>query len=141
MILKAPRKLRNKNTKRKKVIFLVALFIAFLTAGDLFAYTYIYNNRTDYGIRLTVGLYDDGDKIIHIEAHNSATITTKFLLKNAMVEALIGSKWNQALHLTCDFLPGDHTFSIYVKEVKNNDGELSQNWNVITDDVMRMNKQ
>ena len=141
MILKAPRKLRNKNTKRKKVIFLVALFIAFLTARDLFSYTYVYNNRTDYGIRLTVRLYDDGDKIIHIEAHNSATITTNFLLKNWMVEALIGSKWNQALHLTCDFLPGDHTFSIYVKEVKYNNRELSQNWNVIMDDVIGMNEQ
>lgn len=141
MILKVLQKLRNKDTKRKKLIFLVALFIAILTAGDLFAYTYIYNNRTDYGIRLTVGLYDDGDKIIHIEANNSATITTKFLLKSWIAEALIGSKWNQVLHLTCDFLPGDHTFSIYVKEVKNNDGELKQNWNVITDDVMRVNKQ
>ena len=141
MILKVLQKLRNKDTKRKKLIFLVALFIAILTAGDLFAYTYIYNNRTDYGIRLTVGLYDDGDKIIHIEANNSATITTKFLLKSWIAEVLIGSKWDQVLHLTCDFLPGDHTFSIYVKEVKNNEGELSQNWNVITDEVMRTNKQ
>lgn len=141
MILKVPRKLRNRDTKRKKVIFLVALFITFLTATDLFAFTYIYNNRTDYGIRLTVGLYDDADKIINIEANNSATITTKYLLKSWIAEVLIGGKWNQALHLTCDFLPGDHAFSIYVQEIVNNDGELSQSWNVITDDAMKMNKQ
>ncbi len=121
---------------RRGAIILGALLIICTGAVNLFAYMYTYDNRTDYDIRLTVELYDDSDKIIQVKALDSQVLVTQFLLKSWIVEVFLNDKWNRVLHLTCDVLPGDHVFSIYVREVKNERGELSQSWNVITDDAM-----
>jgi hypothetical protein len=125
---------------QRGVIVLSALLIICVGAADLFAYTYTYDNRTNYDIRLTVELYDDSDKSIQVKALGSKVLVTQFLLKSWIVEVFLNNRWNRVLHLTCDVLPGDHVFSIYVREVKNERGELSQNWNVITDDAIRMNR-
>jgi len=125
---------------RRGVIILSALLIIITGAANLFAYTYTYDNRTDYDIRLTVELYDDSDKYILVKALDSQVLVTQFLVKSWIVEVFLNNNWNRVLHLTCDILPGDHVFSIYVREVKNEKGELIQSWNVITDDMMRMNR-
>jgi hypothetical protein len=125
--------MQHKDTIRSGVVVLAAVFIVCVGIADLSAYTYTYYNRTGYGIRLKVELYNDGDNTIHIKANDSQAITTKSLLKSWIAEVFTDDKWNQILNLTCDFLPGDHTFSIYVKEKKSNNGALSQDWNVITD--------
>ncbi len=125
--------MKHKDIIRRGMIVLTAVFILCVGVADVSAYTYTYYNRTGYGIKLKVELYDDGDKTIHIEANGSQAITTKFLLKSWIAEVFLDNKCNQILHLTCDFLPGDHTFSIFVKEMKGSKGESSQSWNVITD--------
>lgn len=125
--------MQHKDTIRSGVIVLAAVFILCVGTADLSAYTYTYYNRTGYGIRLKAELYDGGAKTIHIKANDSQAITSKSLLKSWIAEFFLDNQWNQILNLTCDFLPGDHTFSIYVKEKKSNNGVLSQDWNVITD--------
>jgi len=125
--------MQHNDTIRNGVVVLAAVFILCVGTANLSAYTYTYYNRTGYDIRFKVELYDDGDKTIHIGANDSRAITTKSLLKSWIAEVFLDNQWNQILNLTCDFLPGDHTFSIYVKEKKSNKGALSQDWNVITD--------
>ncbi|MBN1104202.1 MAG: hypothetical protein JXL84_12365, partial [Deltaproteobacteria bacterium] len=53
-------------------------------------------------------------------------------LKSWMAEVFRENGWKRVLHLTCDFLPGDHTFSIYVKEGMNANGEITQSWYAIS---------
>ncbi len=37
----------------------------------------------------------------------------------------------QVLELTCDILPGDHTFSIFVEEMKAHNGKINRSWHVV----------
>jgi hypothetical protein len=107
--------------------------IALLCAGvhGLCAYTYTYNNKTDLLLRIDVKLYDDADKSGEIAANRSHSVSTKFLIRSWSIEVFLDGKWQQALELTCDLLPGDHTFSIYVKEIREGDGGTKQDWYVI----------
>jgi hypothetical protein len=116
---------------RREMIVLVALILFFAGTGDLSAYTYIYSNRTGYPIKVTVQLYDDADKTGRIEADALYTISTRFLLKSWIAEVFLDNQWQQVLNLTCDFLPGNHTFTIYVNEVKGPDGKVNRDWYAI----------
>jgi hypothetical protein len=108
---------------------ILAVFIFFYTGmGNLYAYTYTYNNRTDYLIKVTVRFYGDVDKTSQIKANESYIISTKFLLKSWTAEAFLDNEWQQILDLTCDFLLGNHTFFIYVREVQDANGVASRSW-------------
>ena len=113
------------------MIVLVTLFFLFVGTGDLYAYTYTYNNRTGYLIRVTVKFYDDADKTGQIQANESLAFSTLFLLKSWVVEVILDNRWQEVLNLTCDMLPGNHTFSIYVTEVKDLNGTVSRSWYAI----------
>lgn len=130
---------KKEDVMRRGIIILAALVLFCAGTGDLYAYTYTYNNRTGYLIRVNVQLYDGADETAEIEANRSHAVSTGFLLKSWTAEAFLGNKWQQVLNLTCDFLPGNQTFSIYVSEVKNADGVTSRSWNAISGgDVQRM---
>ena len=94
------------------------------TAG---AYTYLYHNKTDQAVRIDVVLYDDVRREAEIAPHQSHMISTGALIRSWSVDVYSDNKWQQALELTCDLLPGDHTFSIYVKEI----GAGTRDWYVI----------
>ncbi len=113
-------------------IVVAALLILFWAAmGNVYAYTYTYNNGTGYPIKVTAQLYDDADKTGELEANGSYTISSKFLLKSWTAEVFLNNKWQQILNMTCDLLPGNHTFSIYVDEKKDPDGVVTRTWNAL----------
>jgi len=121
----------ERGTMKTGMIVLVTLFFLFVGTGDLYAYTYTYNNRTGYLIRVTVKFYDDADKTGQIQANESLAFSTLFLLKSWVVEVILDNRWQEVLNLTCDMLPGNHTFSIYVTEVKDLSGTVSRSWYAI----------
>jgi hypothetical protein len=112
---------------RRAVLIVVALLLLGAGTHTASAYTYTYNNMTDRLVRIDVQLYDDASKVAEIVASQSHTISTRLLIKSWTVEVFLDNRWQQALELTCDLLPGDHTFSIYVKEI----GEGKHDWYVI----------
>ncbi|MGD0237752.1 MAG: hypothetical protein ABSC55_24885 [Syntrophorhabdales bacterium] len=114
----------------KKSTALVALLIL-VWVGIADAYTYTYNNGTGYPIKVTAQLYDDADKTGELEANGSYTISSKFLLKSWTAEVFLNNKWQQILNMTCDLLPGNHTFSIYVDEKGDPDGVVTRIWNAL----------
>lgn len=107
---------------------IVAMFVL-LTAGvrTSCAYTYTYCNETDLLVRIDIQLYDDVNKGAEIAPRGSHSLSTRSLIKSWTVDAFLDNRWQQALELTCDLLPGDHRFSIYVKEI----GEGKRDWYVI----------
>jgi hypothetical protein len=114
----------------KKQVLLAALLVVVWTvmAG---AYTYTYNNGTGYRIKVTAQLYDDADQTGELEANGSYVISSKFLLKSWTAEVFLDNKWEQVLNMTCDLLPGNHTFSIYFDESKDSGGTVTRIWNAL----------
>jgi hypothetical protein len=66
-----------------------------------------------------------------LQAKGSYAISSKSLLKSWTADAFIENKWQQVLNMTCDLLPGNHTFSIYFDENKNPAGHITQIWNAL----------
>jgi hypothetical protein len=123
--------MEDSSITRNGLVVLAALVFFCAAIGDLWAYTYTYHNRTDHTIRVIARFYDDADKTAQIEAKKSYVISTPSLLKSWVTEAFLDNNWEQVLNLTCDLLPGNHIFSIYVKEVKNGGGDTGRAWSVI----------
>ena len=124
---------KNMVTLQKWIVG-VAAFIVFCAAvGDAYAYTYTYtyNNGTGYPIKVVVQLYDDADKTAELKANGSYVISSKSLLKSWTADAFLDNKWQQILNMTCDLLPGNHTFSIYVDEKRDPDGVVTRVWNAL----------
>ena len=116
----------------RKYIVVAALIILLSAAGgNVYAYTYTYTNGTGYPVKVTVQLYDDTDKTAELQANGSYTISSKSLLKSWVAEVFLEDRWQEVLNMTCDLLPGDHTFSIYVDEKKDTDGVLIRTWNAL----------
>ncbi|MEW6666620.1 MAG: hypothetical protein AB1512_15545 [Thermodesulfobacteriota bacterium] len=113
------------------VILLVTIILLCGWTQGVHAYTYTYHNKTDHVIRVNVRLYDDADKTAPIEPRGSYAVSTRFLLKSWTVEVYSDNHWLRVLELTCDVLPGDHTFSILVEEVKGSDGKIKRSWQVV----------
>ncbi|MEW6533038.1 MAG: hypothetical protein AB1473_19565 [Thermodesulfobacteriota bacterium] len=118
---------------RTGIIVVVTLLIFGAAVENLYAYTYTYNNRTIYLIRISVQLYDDPGGTGRIEVSKSYSISSKSLLKSWTAEAFVDNSWQQILNFTCDFLPGDHTFSIYVNEAKDANGKASRTWHATSE--------
>ena len=110
---------------------MAAIILVCALIGDAHAYTYTYNNGTDYRIRVTVELYDDADKTGELQTKGSYIISSKALLKNWNAEVFLDEKWQQVLTMTCDLLPGNHTFTIYMDEKKEPDGTVTRTWNAL----------
>ena len=107
--------------------------ILFLCAAveGLDAYTYTYRNATGYRLRVTVLLYDEVEKTGQIEPDASFTVSSTSLLKSWTADVFQDKEWRQILDMTCDLLPGNQTFSIYVEEKKDSDGAITRAWNVL----------
>ncbi|MBP1733000.1 MAG: hypothetical protein H6Q55_3429 [Deltaproteobacteria bacterium] len=112
---------------RRTAIVLVMLVLLGAGAHTVCAHTYTYHNNTNHLVRIDVQLYDDANSVAEIAGHKSHTISTRSLIKSWTVAVFLDNEWQQALELTCDLLPGDHTFSIYVREI----GEGKRDWYVI----------
>ena len=115
----------------RKGIVVVAIIFLYVTMGSVNAYTYTYSNRSGHPIKVIVQLYDDVDKTGQIEANESYTVSTKSLLKSWIAEVFLENRWQQILNMTCDLLPGNQTFSIYVDEVKDPSGIITRTWNAL----------
>ena len=102
-----------------------------LSYGAAGSFTYTYDNGTDYRVRVVAQLYDDADQSCELKAHGSYVISSKSLLKSWTADAFIDSRWEQVLNMTCDLLPGNHTFSIYFDESKDTDGTIKRIWNAL----------
>jgi hypothetical protein len=133
--------MKNRGARKGGILVLSALLFFCGELSDLWAYTYAYHNTTGYTIRLKVELYDGADETLRIEAGGSESITTRSLLKSWVAEASFAHHWKQVLHFTCDLLPGDHIFSVYMIEMKQDNGETTQTWNVIMDGDAQEMKQ
>ncbi len=119
----------RKSVMKKQVLF--AALLVFVWTGMAGAYTYTYNNGTGYPVKVTAQLYDDADQTGELEANGSYTISSKFLLKSWTAEVFLDNKWEQVLNMTCDLLPGNHTFSIYFDEKKDPGGTVTRTWNAL----------
>lgn len=118
---------------RTGTVILTAIILYCTMTGGLYAYTYSYTNTTGYVVRVTVRLYDDADKTNEMKANASYAVLTDSLLKSWTAEVFFDGRWQQVLNLTCDFLPGNHTFIIQVEEKKNSSGPADHNWYAVTD--------
>lgn len=116
---------------RRAGIILVALVLLGAATHAACAYTYTYHNKTDHLIKIDVQLYGDANRVAEIGPNQSYAISTTFLIKSWTVAVFLDNRWQQALELTCDLLPGDHTFSIHVKEIRGGDRKIRQDWYVI----------
>ncbi len=121
----------KETTLEKWIACLAAVVLFWALAGNAYAFTYTYSNGTSYPIRVSAQLYDDADKVGELEANGTYTISSKSLLKSWSADALIENRWQQVLNMTCDLLPGNHAFSIYVDEKKNPDGTATRTWNAL----------
>jgi hypothetical protein len=115
----------------KRLSILAALIFFCVGMGRLYGYTYTYNNRTAYPVRLIVQLYEEADRSGEMGTSKSYAFATKALLKSWIAEAFLENKWQQVLDMTCDLLPGDHSFFIYVNESKDPNGATNRSWNAI----------
>jgi hypothetical protein len=113
---------------RKGIIVMVTLTILVTGTKSLYAYTYMYHNKTGYLIRVIVEVYQGEDRINLIESNEFHSFVTDLLLKSWRAEAFLDNRWKQILHLTCDFLPGNHSFSIYVNETMDPHGTVTRDW-------------
>jgi hypothetical protein len=119
---------KREGTMRKRIILLVALILFMAGMGNLYAYTYTYNNKTSYLIKVIVEFYHGEDRTNLIKPNGFYSFSTDFLLKSWKAEAFLDNQWQQILHLTCDFLPGNHSFSIHVNETRDLGGTATRNW-------------
>jgi hypothetical protein len=113
---------------RKGIIVLVTLTLFMTGVKDLYAYTYTYHNKTCYLIKVIVEVYNGEDKTIQVEPNGFFSFSTDLLLKSWRAEAFLDNQWQRILHLTCDFLPGSHSFSVRVDETRDPDGTVTRNW-------------
>ena len=124
--------IRREFGRRRGIVIMAALVLFCATMGNVFAYTYTYHNQTGYLIRVTVRLYDDDrDKTGQINPTESYTISSRFLLRSWTAEVFLKKRWQQILNMTCDLLPGNHSFSIYVDETKDPSGIVTRTWNAL----------
>ncbi len=114
----------------KKTIALLAVILLLGVAQSVHAYTYTYSNRTDHRIRVIVRLYEEGERSCEIDAGGSCEVSTRALLKSWGVEVFLENSWRLGQEMTCDMLPGDHPFSIYLNEVRAPDGASALKWYV-----------
>jgi hypothetical protein len=114
---------------RSGIVAVALLFTFCATIGDLSAYTYTYSNRTGYLVKVTVRLYDDAENTGQIKPDESYTVSSKSLLRSWTADVFLDNKWQQILDMTCDLLPGNQTFSIYVDEAKDASGLVTRTWN------------
>lgn len=112
----------------KTIVLLIAAILIFGIAQVAHTYTYTYKNKTDHRIRVSVRLYEEGDRNCEIEPQGSCRVSTRSLLKNWTVDVFLEDSWRPVLELNCDMLPGDHPFSIYAKEIRGPDGALERKW-------------
>ncbi len=115
----------------RRIVILSALTFICMGMGHAYGYTYTYHNKTGYTVRIIVQLYDEASRSSEIKADESCAFSTKALLKSWVAEALIDNKWQGVLDTTCDLLPGNHTFFIYVDEARGPDDAVKRNWNAI----------
>jgi hypothetical protein len=115
---------------RRAVILLLTAILLFAGSQLVNAYTYTYSNKTDHRIRVSVRLYEEADRSCDIEAGGSCEVSTKALLKSWGVEAFLDNSWRLGQEMTCDMLPGDHPYSIYLNEVRAPDGKAALEWYV-----------
>ena len=134
------KKANNESATGIRMILLAAVILLCLGARDVYAYTYTYYNRTSHLIEITIQLYDDADETCQINANNSCTTSSKSLLKSWTANAFVNDEWQQILNLTCDFLPGNHSFSIYLSEVLDANGIASHKWIAISGDGVQKEK-
>jgi hypothetical protein len=113
---------------RKGIIVFMTLTILLIGTRNLYAYRYMFSNSTRYFIKVTAKIYNGEDRNNQIEPNRSYTFSTDQLLKSWKAEAFLGNQWKQVLHLTCDFLPGNHSFSIHVDETTDPHGTLARDW-------------
>jgi hypothetical protein len=116
---------------KRGIVVVAALVFLFSAMGNVYAYTYTFSNGTDYLIKVAAQLYEDTDKPAELQAKGVYTISSKSLLKSWTAEVFLDDKWQRVLNMTCDLLPGNHTFSIYVDEKKEPDGEVTRTWNTL----------
>ena len=109
----------------------VLLLLLCAVVSNAFAYTYTYTNGTSYKVRVFVQLYDDADKTAEIEPNGSYVISSTSLLKSWTAEAFLEDSWQRVLDMTCDLLPGNHTFSIYFDEKNDPAGKVMRTWNAL----------
>ncbi|HME44863.1 MAG TPA: hypothetical protein VKF36_17360 [Syntrophorhabdales bacterium] len=121
----------TKNGVTGRIVIAALIILVCAVVGDAHAYTYTYTNGTGYLVKVTAQLYDDADKTAELKANGSYTISSKSLLKSWVAEVFLADTWQQVLNMTCDLLPGDHTFSIYVDEKKDTNGVLIRTWNAL----------
>ena len=115
----------------RRIAILAALIFVCVGMGHVYGYTYTYNNKTGYPVRVIAQLYDEADRSGEIKMSESFAFSTKALLKSWVAEAFVEDKWQRVLDMTCDLLPGNHTFFIYVDEVRQPDGAVNRNWNAL----------
>jgi len=113
---------------KKGIIVLVTLTLFIAGIQNLYAYTYTYNNRVPYLIKVILEVYNGEDRTNQIEPNGSYDFSTDLLLKSWRAEVFLDNQWQQILHLTCDFLPGNHSFSIHVDETRDQRGTVTRNW-------------
>ncbi|HVN24078.1 MAG TPA: hypothetical protein VMT71_08900 [Syntrophorhabdales bacterium] len=116
---------------RRTIVLAALTVLLFAAIGDAHAFTYTYNNQTKYPVRVTAQLYDDADKTGELQANGSYVFSSKSLLKSWSAEALVDNEWQQVLNMTCDLLPGNHTFSIYFDETTDANGKATRIWNAL----------
>jgi hypothetical protein len=116
----------------KKGAVVATLLILFCAGvGNTYTYTYTYSNGTGYPVKVIAQLYDDADQTGELKANGSYAISSKSLLKSWTAEVFLDNKWQQVLNMTCDLLPGNHTFSIYFDEKKDPGGVVARTWNAL----------
>ncbi len=120
-----------KAMKKVTVCLMLLIVLVCAVAVSASAYTYTYKNTTNFRVRVNVQLYDDTAQKGELAPDASHVISSKALIKSWTAEALLDNKWQQVLNMTCDLLPGDHTFSIYFDEQKDPAGAVNRFWNAI----------
>jgi hypothetical protein len=132
---------RKKTSLSKSLILLAGIIIFSARAGALHGYTYTYHNRTDYPIRVNIQLYGDADQSGLTENRRPYTVSTGLLLKSWSAEVLIDATWRLILHLTCDFLPGNQVFTLFVQETSGPDGTVIRSWSAIASDEIPIQEE
>ncbi len=115
----------------RRIAILAALIFICTGMRHAYGYTYTYNNKTAYPVRVIAQLYDEASRSSEIKTNESYSFSTKALLKSWVAEALIENKWQRVLDMTCDLLPGNHTFFIHVDETRGPNGAVNRTWNAI----------
>jgi hypothetical protein len=116
---------------RRRVAIAAVIILFCVGMGHVYGYTYTYNNNTAYPVRVIVQLYDEADRAGKVDADEPYVLSTKALLKSWIAETFLENKWQRVLDMTCDLLPGNHIFFIYVNETRDPNGVVIRSWNAI----------